>query len=353
MSAVGISTSELFKAMVCTLRKSLYLQHLFYSSQPKRVNERVVGKVVNVAIIGAPNSGKSTLINNIVERKICAASNKVHTTTKMIRAMYFQNDTQIIFLDTPGVVSTKEQKKYKLPESMIAACYKSLRCANVVGVVHDVSNSYTKDVLHTDVVSMLKMVEEIPSFLIINKIDKLKSKKQLLTIIKNLTNGLIAGKSIPGTNKKREKPQLELGYSKFSDVFLVSSLNGDGVSDVKEYLLSNAKPAAFHYKPDEWTDQTPELLVTEAVRAKFLDFLSQELPYHIKIELEYYEEREDKIICSLIAECPTERLVKLIRGAGGGRLQMISNHVRNDLMDLFKKLVVVNIDLIAKEKNTE
>ncbi|CAG9784997.1 unnamed protein product [Diatraea saccharalis] len=337
------------------LRKTHYLQTLFYSSQPKRANEKHIGKVVNVAILGAPNSGKSTLINNIVERKICAASSKVHTTTKMIRAMYFKDDTQIIFLDTPGVVSTKEQKKYKLPESMIAACQKSLRCANVIGVVHDVSNPYTKDVLNYDVMDMLKLVEDIPSFLIINKVDKLKSKKQLLAIIRNLTNGLIAGNPIPGSEKKKKKEQFEKGYSNFSDVFLVSSLKGDGVSDVRDYLINNAKPAAFQYNPEEWTDQSPESLIKEAVRAKFLDFLSQEIPYHIKIELEYYEEREeeDKIICCVLAECPTDRLVRLIGGAGGGRINQIKSNVRNDLMDLFKKQVSIDIKLITKEKNID
>lgn len=130
MSTLSISILRL------TYSKAQYLRAVYYSSQLNQARENQVGKVVNVAIIGAPNSGKSTLINNIVERKvcstifshhnlkinqnlilftttfqICAASNKVHTTTKLIRAMCFQNDTQIIFLDTPGVVTEKEQKK--------------------------------------------------------------------------------------------------------------------------------------------------------------------------------------------------------------------------------------------------
>ncbi|XP_047020680.1 GTPase Era, mitochondrial [Helicoverpa zea] len=349
-------TTFVLSALRLTHRKHTF-KALFYSTQPERANERNLGKIVNVAIIGAPNSGKSTLINKVTERKICAASNKVHTTTKLVRAMCFYNDTQIVFLDTPGVVTEREQKKYNLPESMIKACHKSLRCADVVGVVHDVSNKYTKDYLHSDVINMLNFIAETPSFLIINKIDKFKSKAQLLSTISSLTNGFIAGNPIPGSGKSKSKDKgekkPEKGYSKFSDVFLISALNGDGVQDIKNYLVSNAKTANFQYSPSQWTDQRPESLIEEAVRAKFLDFLAQEIPYKLNVQLEYYEEIEeqDKILCSVAVECPNERLVRLIAGAGGGRLQQIKTHIRNDLVDLFKKTVVLSLSLKIKSKN--
>ncbi|KAG6446396.1 GTPase Era, mitochondrial-like [Manduca sexta] len=334
-----------------TYCKTNFLRLAYYSSQPERITKKELWKIVNVAIIGAPNSGKSTLINNITERKICAASNKVHTTTKLIRAMCYHDNTQIIFLDTPGIVTEREQKKYKLPNSMIEACHKSLRCADVIGVVHDISNRFTKDSLHPDVLSMLNIVEDIPSFLILNKVDKLKTKRQLLVTIRNLTNGFIAGNPVPGSEKlSKNKP--DKGYSNFSDVFMVSALNGDGVADIKQYLINNAKEGRLHYSPEEWTDQSPESLIEEAVRAKFLDFLQQELPYSLKIQLEYYEvDENDKIICSVSVECPTERIMKLISGAGGGRLQQIRSHVRNDLVELFKKIVVLDIHLKVKNKS--
>ncbi|CAG9560562.1 unnamed protein product [Danaus chrysippus] len=329
--------------------RSPNLLRALYSSQPQQESKKDIGKVVNVAIVGAPNAGKSTLINKIVDRKICAASNKVHTTTKMVRAMCYDKETQIVFLDTPGVVNMKEKKKYKLPESMLQACQKSLRCADVIGLVHDVSNRWTKNYLNTDVVKMVEMVKEIPSFLILNKVDVLKSKAQLLTIIRNLTNGIIAGNPIPNTDKNSK---LEKGYSYFSDVFQVSALNGDGVGDIKQYLINNAKIRKLHYSPTEWSDQTPERLIEEAVRAKFLDFLANEIPYNLKIHLEYYDEieEEDRILCSVAVECPSERLARLISGAGGGRLQQIKSHVRNDLMEMFKKTVIIGLKLQVKSK---
>ncbi|CAB3243009.1 unnamed protein product [Arctia plantaginis] len=345
-------TTLAFRVLRLTYSKTHYYKTVFLSSQPERISESNPGKVVNVAIIGAPNSGKSTLINKIIERKICAASNKVHTTTKLVRAMCYQNNTQIIFLDTPGVVTDKEKRKYNLPDSMIGACHKSLRCADVVGVVHDASNKYTKDQLHNDVINMLNSVDEIPSFLIINKVDKLKSKHQLLNVIRNLTNGYIAGNPIPNNERSKKKAdgRIERGYSKFSDVFLISALKGDGVNDIKQYLISNAKTANFQYSPEIWSDQKPESLIEEAVRAKFLDFLAQEIPYKLNVQLEYFEEieEEDKICCSVVVECPSARLAKLIAGAGGGRLQQIKSHIRSDLIDLFKKTVIIDLDLKIK-----
>ncbi|XP_068630528.1 GTPase Era, mitochondrial [Battus philenor] len=339
------------KSMRNTYSFVKYLRCLFFSSQTEHAINKNIGKVVHVAIIGAPNSGKSTLINKIVDRKICAASNKVHTTTKLARAICYENDTQIIFLDTPGVITDKEQRKYKLPLAMLGACEKSLRCANVIGVVHDVSNKWTKDNIHQDVLKMLDTTRKIPSFLILNKIDKLKSKKQLLTTIRNLTNGVIAGRPMPNYGQE-SKNKFERGYSNFSDVFLVSALSGDGVGVIKEYLISNAKHAKLNYSLDEWTDQTPEILIEETVRAKFLDFLPQEIPYNLKTNLEYYDEleEEEKIVCSVAVECPSERLAKLISGAGGGRLQQIKSGTRNDLMELFKKTVVIDIHLKIKNK---
>lgn len=103
-----------------------------------------------------------------------------------------------------------------------------------------------------------------------------------------------------------------------------------------------------------WTDQKVERLVEEAVRAKFMDFLDKEIPYNLGVELEYYEEvqGEDKILCSVAVKCPSERLMKLIAGAGGGRLQQIKSHVRADLIELLQKQISLDINLKVKNKST-
>lgn len=118
--------------------------------------------------------------------------------------------------------------------------------------------------------------------------------------------------------------------------------------------MSNAKAASYQYAPDEITDQKPEDLITEAVRAKFLDFLHQEIPYNLKIDLEYFEDvvEENKIVCSVIVEAPSERKAKLIAGAGGGRLQQIKSSIRADLVQAFGKIVVLDLQLKSKLPNT-
>lgn len=117
--------------------------------------------------------------------------------------------------------------------------------------------------------------------------------------------------------------------------------------------MSNAKSARFQYAPEQFTDQKPETIILEAVRAKFLDFLHQEIPYNLKMELEYYEdnEEENKIVCSVIVEAPSERIAKLIAGAGGGRLQQIKSSIRTDLVQVFNKVVVLDLDLKGKPKS--
>lgn len=119
--------------------------------------------------------------------------------------------------------------------------------------------------------------------------------------------------------------------------------------------MDNSKLRSLHYSPTEWSDQTPEKLIEDAVRAKFLDFLAQEIPYNLKTQLEYFDDikHDDKIICSVSVECPTERLARLISGAGGGRLQQIKSQVRFDLIDMFKKTVVIDIRLNVKSKPSE
>ncbi|XP_050669042.1 GTPase Era, mitochondrial [Leptidea sinapis] len=333
------------------LKTPQLLMQKFCSTLPNH-SEKIVGKVVNAAFIGAPNSGKSTLINKILGRKVCATSNKVHTTTRLARAICYENDTQIIFLDTPGVVTVKEQNRYKLPASMKEACKKSLNCADVIGVVHDVSNKFTKDKIHPTVTEMLNMATTIPSFLIINKVDMLKSKKQLLDIITSLTNGVIAGNPVPHSEKPKTRIG-EAGYSKFSDVFLVSALTGDGVQDIKNYLIRNSKLRKLQYSPDDWTDCTTESLIEEAVRAKFLDFLSQEIPYQLEIQLEYYHEDEpgEKVMCSVAVACPSERLQRLIAGAGGGRLNQIKSSVQIDLINMLNRHVSIDINLTVKKNS--
>jgi len=334
------------RALLCSKVKipngNSFSQTLSIYPQSEVSNE----KVVNVAIVGVPNSGKSTLINNLVDRKVCATSNKVHTTTNLAKAICTEENVQIIFLDTPGIVSTREQKQYKLHSKMTTAPSVSLRKADIVGVIMDVANKWTKGRISPLILDILEKNQEIPSFLILNKIDLLKSKRELLDLVQILSNGIVAGKPIvKGLTSRRCNNKN--GYSRFSDVFMVSALEGDGIEKIKKYLMKSAKPGKWAYSEEDWTDQTRETLIVETVRAKFLDFLHQEIPYKLVTEIEYLEDKRDsdKLVCLVCVTCPTERIEKLIAGAGGGKLRQITDAARHDLVQMFHRPVSLTISL--------
>ncbi len=230
--------------------------------EPKPVQNE---KLVKIAIIGTPNAGKSTFINNllnhrvsIVKRRelhslsgvcfcfgltfrlcfqqICPTSSKVHTTRTFAKAIGVRNNSQIILFDTPGLVTEQQIKKHNLSSEFMSSCRHSIQHSNLIGVIHDVSNSWTRNELHSTVLDTLKAYPKVPSFLVLNKIDMLKSKRILLDVTKTLTENTLLPRGIrrPKSILKEEKQIVEKspGWPGFSDVFMISSLNGDGMTDV-------------------------------------------------------------------------------------------------------------------------
>ncbi|XP_077302064.1 GTPase Era, mitochondrial-like [Arctopsyche grandis] len=305
--------------------------------------ESHIEKIIKVAIVGVPNAGKSTVINALLDRKVCATSNKVHTTKTKAEAICNVDKTQIVFLDTPGLISPKEKKKYNLPESMRLDISNCLKNSDIIGVIQDVGSPWTREFIHRGLVELLEKFDRRPSFLILNKIDLMKSKRKLLDVVRILCNNKIAG--LPISKLSQEGPMN--GFGGFSDVFMISALEGDGLNSIKEYLMKNAKPGKWLYPESDWTNQSQETLILEAIRAKFLDFLPQEIPYQLKTELEHLDDNGKVLSCMAVVTCPSERIMKLVSGVNNGRLQQISDSVRYDLMNMFKKSITLTISLRA------
>ncbi|XP_066256284.1 GTPase Era, mitochondrial [Euwallacea similis] len=304
-------------------------------------------RLLKVGIIGVPNSGKSTFINYLMDRKACPTSSKVHTTRFKTRSIFTEGDAQIVFLDSPGLVNENETKKFKLENSFLKDSKNVLQEADIVGVVHDASNVFTRETLDIKVIRLLEINKNKASFLILNKIDQLKSKRKLLDITRLLTDNCINGKPVLVPQLKRARHYMNKdikAWPYFSDIFMVSSLTGDGLREVKQYLIDSARPAKWMFPQAVWTDQTAEIIIQNSVKAKLLDFLPQEIPYRLKPELEYFDLNDKGVITTVVLiKTPSARISKLVAGTEDGRLKQIIQSVREDLQNAFKNIVKISL----------
>ncbi|KAK9723344.1 50S ribosome-binding GTPase [Popillia japonica] len=289
-----------------------------------------------------------------MDRKVCPASAKVHTTRQKSCAIFTENDAQIVFLDTPGLVTDRERKRYKLEQTFIDDSNASLNQADIISVIHDVSNFWQRDRLDIKIINLLGKHIEKPSILILNKVDTLKSKRKLLDITRTITENCLKGKPTAVYNEKMLKYNEEMsesrenkkGWPYFSEVFMVSALTGNGLPEVKQYLIKEAKPNAWIYPDDVWSDQTAENIILASVKAKFLDFIPQEIPYALKPCMEYFDVDEKGIITTIVlVTCPTERIRKLVSGVSDGKLRQITESIQEDLQNTFHNFVRIKVVL--------
>lgn len=211
---------------------------------------------------------------------------------------------------------------------------------------------------------MLKEYKNVPSFLILNKIDKLKGKRSLLELVKTLTcnnpaliptehrkpfkQATVEAKLVD-KNREREKEN-EVGWPEFSAVFMVSSLNGDGVEKVVDFIEAQSVVKPWEYTNNEVTNQKPEDMIEQFVRARLLDYLPQEIPYLLTTSLEYFSNENNKIFASVIVTCPSKRLEHLICGIGEGKLRQITDRITSDLIQSFQVPVTLTLTTNVKPK---
>uniref|UniRef100_A0A3Q3WCW7 GTPase Era, mitochondrial n=1 Tax=Mola mola TaxID=94237 RepID=A0A3Q3WCW7_MOLML len=267
-------------------------------------------KVLKVAIIGAPNAGKSTLSNQLLGRKVFAVSKKVHTTRSRALGVLTEDDTQIILLDTPGL-TTLTKVRHQLEKSLLVDPWNTVKEADLVVVVVDVADRWACNTLDFEVLKCLAQHPHIPAVLVLNKVDCVAAKDRLLDITAVLTCGVVNGHRVrvrpvikpPWAEKMPDKhselshdedsagseggtepnsvlsnEQLKAlrgqqGWPHFKDVFMLSSVDREDVDTLK------AKPGPWQYHSEVLTDQSPEEVCTSTIREKLLEYLPQEVPY--------------------------------------------------------------------------
>lgn len=328
----------------------------------KKETSRETYRILKTAIIGVPNAGKSTLINQLVGRNVFAVSRKVHTTRCTARAVIINDLTQIIFLDTPGLVSLNESEKHRLENSFLTDCEEAIKEADIIGVIHDVSNTFTRHRLSSKVLRLLHQYSQKRSFLILNKVDAMKRKRDLLELTDRLTSGQVDTNVDRGSltqSQFQEMISKEIGWPRFENIFMVSALNGDGVGDIKLHLLNSAKPGKWLFDKTVITDQDQVSIVENCVFSKLLEYLPNVVPYNLKATVEYLNQSQDgSITVVVLIGCKNLRTQKFIMGKGGGRMKNIALAVEQDLRKFFLndvrvKLVLVDRNELEKNDQTE
>lgn len=190
-----LASSDLHKPMI---GRTVAEQELLYLEPPDMPENP---KLLKTSILGAPNAGKSTLVNRIMNKRVSAVSSKINTTRNRTNAVLTDRDTQMIILDTPGLVTFKKSKKFNLERQMIIDPHSALWESDLIVVVHDVSNEYSRDKLDSEVLKCLFAHPDKETILVLNKTDRLKNKSQLLDLVASLTGGRLNGKEF--MTKKR------------------------------------------------------------------------------------------------------------------------------------------------------
>jgi len=262
-----------------------------------------------VALIGAPNAGKSTLMNRLVGSKISIVTHKVQTTRAVMRGIIIRDDCQIVFIDTPGIFNPRR----KLDEAMVTTAWGSARDADISVCLVDAERGITHEV--EKIVSKLNTING-RVVLLINKIDQVK-RAELLELTMKL-NDIFA----------------------FEKTFMVSALNGDGCEDFMDHLVEELPLGPFMYPEDQISDLPLRMLAAEVTREKIYLRLHQELPYSSHVETEGWEEKKDgSVKISQVIYVERDSQKKIIIGKNGSTIKAISTAARKELNDLVEQPV--------------
>lgn len=262
-----------------------------------------------VALIGAPNAGKSTLINALVGTKVSIVSPKVQTTRALIRGIALVGAAQLILIDTPGIFSPRR----RLDRAMVTTAWGGAHDADIVAVLIDAKRGLDEEA--DAILAKLADVRQ-PLLLVLNKVDLVEKQKLL---------GLAAA-----INER----------VRFAATLMISALSGDGVDDLKAWLAARVPEGPWLYPEDQVSDAPLRQLAAEITREKLFHRLHQELPYHSTVETDEWQERKDgsvRIAQTIFVERESQR--KIVLGKGGQMIRAIGADARRELAEIVERPV--------------
>lgn len=262
-----------------------------------------------IALIGAPNAGKSTLTNGLVGSKVSIVSRKVQTTRALVRGVAMLGDAQLVLMDTPGIFSPRR----RLDRAMVTTAWGGAHDADIVVLLID-----AKKGLDEEAEAILGEVGKLsqPKALVLNKVD-LVDKPVLLALAQ-------------AVNEK----------AKFDASFMVSALTGDGIDALKAWLAERSPKGPWHYPEDQISDAPMRSLAAEITREKLFDRLHQELPYQATVETDAWKDLRDgsaRVEQTIYVERESQR--KIVLGKGGATIKAIGAEARKEIAELAEQKV--------------
>lgn len=278
-----------------------------------------------VALIGAPNAGKSTLLNALVGAKVAIVTHKVQTTRTRITGIGIHDDlnAQLVFIDTPGIFEPKR----RLDRAMVNAAWKGAEDAEETLLLID-----AKKGLNEEVERIVKALKDAGRkvHLAINKIDTVK-RESLLALAAELN---------------------ETGV--FDEIFMISAKNGDGVADLKNFLAKGAPEGPWMYPEDQVADVTMRILAAEVTREKVYLRLHDELPYSTTVETEKWDDRKDgSVRIEQVIHVQRETQKGIVIGKGGSMLKMLGQMAREELEEMLGRKVHLFLHVRVTERWAE
>ncbi|MEN8197566.1 MAG: GTPase Era [Pseudomonadota bacterium] len=273
-----------------------------------------------VALLGAPNAGKSTLLNHLVGAKVSIVTPKVQTTRTRVLGLAIRGDAQLVFVDTPGIF----QPKRRLDRAMVAAAWAGAADADIVVLLVDAQKGVTHDARR--IVEGLEKAGR-KAILALNKIDLVKRDK-LLELAATLNESGI-----------------------FTDIFMISAITGDGVEDLAETLVGRLPEGPWLYPEDQLSDMAERHLAAEITREKLFLKLRQELPYALTVETEEWEDKPDgsvRIAQVIYVQRDTQKSIVL--GKGGQMIKAVGEASRLDLEEMLGCRVHLFLFVKVREK---
>ena len=273
-----------------------------------------------IALIGAPNVGKSTLINALVGSKVAIVSHKVQTTRAVLRAIAIVGGSQLVLIDTPGIFAPKR----RLDRAMVTNAWAGAHDADIAAVLIDATRGLDEEA--TAILERLADAKQ-PRILLLNKVDLVE--KSALLAVASAANARAA----------------------FAATFMISALTGDGVADVKRWLAAHVPEGPWHYPEDQLTDAPLRQLAAEITREKLYLRLHQELPYQSTVETDVWKELKDgstRIEQTIYVERESQR--KIVLGKGGQTIKAIGAEARREIAHMIETPVHLFLFVKVRER---